>query len=202
MPGRPKLSDPLASVLGMDLNAFWALVESSARETSGQDERLEWLTAALAALPAEEVVRFAVLLDRTRRRVDTWEHWQAAHVICGGLCSDDGFFYFQAWLAGQGRAVFEAVAAAPDALADVPHVRYLASRGGVHAWADGDWPDWEGLDYVADEAFDGDLEAEMARLGQQRLASPEPAGEQFDFADPAQIAARIPRLGALFGKVA
>ncbi|NKE62470.1 DUF4240 domain-containing protein [Lentzea sp. PSKA42] len=183
----------------MDLNSFWALVESSAVEASDQDERLEWLTAALAGLPPAEVVEFAVRLDELRRRVDTWAHWHAADVICGGLCSDDGFFYFQAWLVGQGRSVFEAVVASPDALADLPHVRLLASRGGVHAWADEDWPDWEGLDYVAAEAFDGDLDAVLAS---RVLASPDPPGEQWDFADPAEISARIPRLGALFGKVA
>ncbi|SFR27458.1 Protein of unknown function [Lentzea waywayandensis] len=184
----------------MDLNAFWGLVESSAVEASSQDDRLERLTAALAALPQNEVVEFAVRLDEVRRRVDTWAHWHAADVICGGLCSDDGFFYFQAWLVGQGRAVFEAVALAPDALADLPHVRLLAARGGVHAWADEDWPDWEGLDYLAAEAFDGDLEAVVA--SRELLVSPDPAGEQWDFADPAEISARIPRLGALFGKVA
>ncbi|MFD5823916.1 DUF4240 domain-containing protein [Lentzea sp. NPDC060358] len=186
----------------MDLNAFWGLVETSAAETSGQDERLEWLTAALAVMPPGEVVEFAVRLDEVRRRVDTWEHWQAADLICGGLCSDDGFFYFQAWLVGQGRAVFDAVAADPDALAESPHIRFLASWGGVHAWADEDWPDWEGLDYVAGEALDGDLETELASRGLDLLVSPAPEGEQFDFADPAGIAARLPRLGALFGKVA
>ncbi|WP_177221167.1 DUF4240 domain-containing protein [Lentzea xinjiangensis] len=186
----------------MDLNAFWALVESSGAETSGRDERLRRLTAALAALPRQEVAEFAVWLDRARRRVDTWAHWQAADVICGGLCSDDGFFYFQAWLVGQGRAVFEAVAASPDALADVPHVRVLASRGGVHAWADDEWPDWEDLDHVADEVFEGGLDEELARRGVWLLTAPEPAGEQWDFADPAEISARVPRLGALFGKVA
>ncbi|MEV6235807.1 DUF4240 domain-containing protein [Lentzea sp. NPDC051838] len=188
----------------MDLNAFWALLERSASETSGQDRRLEWLVTALSstASSAEEAVEFALRLDEVRRRVDTWAHWQAADVICGGLCSDDGFFYFQAWLAGQGRAVFESVAKNPDALADLPHVRHLASRGGVHAWADDDWPAWEGLDYVAAEAFDGDLEAVLAARGLEVLVSPEPVGERWDFADPAEIAARVPRLGALFGKVA
>ncbi|WP_329791851.1 DUF4240 domain-containing protein [Lentzea sp. DG1S-22] len=186
----------------MDLNAFWVLVESSGAEASDQDDRLERLTAAVAALPVDEVVEFAVRLDEVRRRVDTWAHWHAADLICGGLCSDDGFFYFQAWLVGQGRAVFEAVAASPDALADLPHVRYLASRGGVHAWADEDWPDWEGLDYVAAEAFDGDLDSELESRGLQVLVSPDPVGERWDFADPAEISARVPRLGALFGKVA
>ncbi len=190
----------------MDLNAFWALVERSSVEASDQDGRLEWLTATLAGLPAAEIVDFAVRLDEVRRQVDTWAHWHAADLICAGLCSDDGFFYFQAWLVGLGRATFSAVVASPDALADVPHIRLLASRGGVHAWADDEWPDWECLDSVADEAFsevaEGELAEVLAARGLQVLLSPEPAGEQWDFADPAEITARIPRLGALFGKVA
>lgn len=184
----------------MDLNAFWGLVESSAVGASDQDDRLERLTAALAVLPPGEVVEFAVRLDEVRRRVDTWGHWHAAELICGGWCSADEFFYFQAWLVGQGRAVFEAVAASPDALAELPHVRALASRGGVDAWAEDEWPDWEGLGFVAAEAFDGELQAQPAVGG--LLVSPDPAGESWDFADPAEISARVPRLGALFGKVA
>jgi len=186
----------------MDLNAFWALLERSAAETSDQDERLEWLTATLAAMPPAEVADFAVRLDEQRRRVDTWAHWHAAELICGGLCSDDGFFYFQAWLIGLGRAVFESVVSSPDALADLPHIRFLALFGGVDDWADADWPDWEGLDYVAGEAFDGDLESALDSRGVEVLVSPDPAGQHWDFADPAEISARIPRLGALFGKVA
>lgn len=68
-------------------------------------------------------------------------HWQAATLICSGLCGMDSFFYFLAWLIGQGRSVFTSVAASPDALADVPQVRRLALIGGV----DADWPDGEAL---------------------------------------------------------
>jgi hypothetical protein len=186
----------------MDVGGFWKLVDHSRSQAADLAEQRAWLCGRLALLPAGEIADFAVRLDEQRRRVDTWAHWQAADVICGGLCSDDGFFYFQAWLVGQGRAVFESVAASPDALADLPHVRHLASRGGVHAWADDDWPAWEGLDYVAAEAFDGDLESVLDSRGLQVLVSPEPAGERWDLADPAEISARIPRLGALFGKVA
>lgn len=131
MPGRQKLSDPLASVPDMDLNAFWGLAESSGADATDQADRLERLRAAVA---------------------------------------------------------------------DLPHERVPASRGGVHAWADEDWPDREGLDYVGAEAFDGDLEARPAVRG--LLVAPEPPGQRWDFADPAEISARVPRLGALFGKVA
>lgn len=36
----------------MDLNAFWALAESSGVGASGQDGRLGWRTAALAVVRA------------------------------------------------------------------------------------------------------------------------------------------------------
>ncbi|ANZ43306.1 hypothetical protein BBK82_36295 [Lentzea guizhouensis] len=189
----------------MDLNAFWALLDRSASQTADQDARLEWLTASLASLPPAEIAGFALRVDELRRRVDTWGHWHAADLICAGLCSDDGFFYFQAWLIGLGRETFEAVAADPDALAEVPHVRHLAASGGVHAWPDDEWPDWEGLDHVASEALSGEPgSAELQELlgDHELLVSPEPSGEHWDFADPREIGRRVPRLGVLFGKVA
>ncbi|MFS8102756.1 hypothetical protein LFM09_37070 [Lentzea alba] len=54
----------------------------------------------------------------------------------------------------------------------------------------------------AAEAFDGDLESVLDSRGLRVLVSPEPVGERWDFADPAEVSARVPRLGALFGKVA
>ncbi|WP_394619133.1 DUF4240 domain-containing protein [Lentzea sp. JNUCC 0626] len=180
----------------MDLNAFWVLVEASAEQGSDRDVRREWLAAALAGLPPSEVVEFAVRLDELRRRVDTWALWHAATVIYGGYCGMDSFFYFQLWLIGLGREVFEGVAADPDALADVPEVRALAACGGMHAWGDERWPEWETLAYVAAEVVgEGALPPEL-------LSGPAPAGVPWDFADPAEIAARVPRLGLLFGKVA
>ncbi|MFD4668417.1 DUF4240 domain-containing protein [Lentzea sp. NPDC058450] len=180
----------------MDLNAFWVLIEASSAEGSDRDVRREWLAAALAGLPPSEVVEFAVRLDELRRRVDTWALWQAAAVIHGGSCGTDSFFYFQPWLVGLGRVVFEEVAVDPDALAEVPEVRVLAACGGMHAWSSAQWPEWEGLGYVAAEVVgEGALPPGL-------LSDPAPAGVPWDFADPAEIAARVPRLGSLFGEVA
>ncbi|GLY50019.1 DUF4240 domain-containing protein [Lentzea sp. NBRC 102530] len=180
----------------MDLNAFWVLIEGSCAQGSDRDTRQEWLAAALAVLPAREVVEFAVRLDEVRRRVDTWALWHAAAVVHGGYCGTDSFFYFQSWLIGLGREVFESVAADPDALAGVPEVRALAARGGTHAWSGAQWPEWEGLAYVAAEVVGEDA------LPAGLSSDPVPAGVPWDFADPAEIAARVPRLGSLFGKVA
>ncbi|WDZ84808.1 DUF4240 domain-containing protein [Micromonospora cathayae] len=185
------------------LDDFWSLVEGSAAATDHPDGRLAWLTDQLAARPAPEVVDFAVRLDEVRRRADTWALWDAALRICGGLCSDDGFHYFQAWLVGLGRQTFERVVADPDALADVPQVRRLAGRRTAD-WADEEWPDWECLDYVARTAYerltrepDG-LDGAVDARGVERSFSPDPPGEAEDLRDPAAFARRFPRLAELF----
>jgi hypothetical protein len=36
----------------------------------------------------------------------TWDLWGAALLVNGGLCSDNGFEYFRAWVIAQGREAF------------------------------------------------------------------------------------------------
>jgi hypothetical protein len=55
--------------------------------------------------------------------------WGAASLITDGLCSDDGFWYFQPWLIGQGQHWYQLAAHNPDNLADIPAVRALAADG-------------------------------------------------------------------------
>ncbi|NKE62472.1 DUF4240 domain-containing protein [Lentzea sp. PSKA42] len=185
----------------MDAGGFWKLVDHAVEKTADLDERRAWLSGRLALLPVGEIADFAVRLDEQRRRVDTWAHWQAATLICGGLCGMDSFFYFQAWLIGQGREVFESVALSPDALAAHPQVRRLAA---LDAWSDDDWPDWEALYRVPDAAFEavsgGELDDLLDSRGQVRAFDVSPGGEDVNMEDPADIARRIPRLWELFGK--
>jgi hypothetical protein len=187
----------------MEMDSFWDLIERSWRHTADPDERLEWLATQLVQLPPAEIVEFQVWLDRLHRWTDSWQLWGAAHQICDGLCSVDGFWYFQAWLVGLGREGFERVVAEPDALADVPQVRRLAGRG-VDSWSEDEWPEWEALDYVAGRAYaqvtgevEGFEEAIEAR-GHDSSLSPEPAGERWDFEDAAEVARRFPRLSRMF----
>ncbi|MFB9546252.1 DUF4240 domain-containing protein [Micromonospora sagamiensis] len=187
----------------LDVDDFWALVEGSATVTVQPDERLAWLTDRLAERPLAEVLDFAARLDEARGRADTWRLWAAALRICGGLCSDDGFHYFQAWLVGLGRETFDRVVADPDALADVPQVRRLAGRP-VRDWADDEWPDWECLDYVADEAYERitrvheGLDEALEARGLERSLIPDPQDEEWDLTDPVEFARRCPRLAELF----
>jgi hypothetical protein len=187
----------------MEMDSFWHLIEGSWRHTADPDVRLEWLTAQLSRLPAAEIVDFQVSLDRLHRWADSWQMWGAAYQICDGLCSVDGFWYFQAWLVGLGRDTFEWIVVDPDALADVPQVRRLAGRG-VDCWSEAEWPEWESLDYVAGRAYtevigeeDGFEEALELR-GHDSALSPEPLGERWDFEDATEVARRFPRLSRMF----
>ena len=187
----------------MDTGGFWRLVEHAREKAVDLDERRAWLSGRLALLPAGEIADFTARLDEQRRRVDTWAHWQAATLLCRGLCGMDSFFYFQAWLIGLGREVFESVVASPDALASLPAVQRLAS---ADSWAEEDWPEWEALYRVPDAAFEavfsGDLDEVLQSRGQTRAFDVSPGGEDVKMEDPADIARRIPRLWALFGNAA
>jgi hypothetical protein len=149
----------------VDIDGFWRLIEGSARARGGRPGRERWLTTALRRLGREEIEDFEIRLQESRDRIDNTRMWAAADVIVGG-CSTDGFWYFQCWLIGLGRDVFERVAADPDALASLPAVRRLAGRPD-RAWTDDEWPEWESLAYVAEPAYTaltGDDQALWAAL--------------------------------------
>ncbi len=201
-PSRPGVSVPAAILCGMDDETFWALMDELSRRPGGRHERLEWLRGALRCGSAAEAVEFQARLEAACAAVATGALWSAADRIEVGLCSDDGFDYFALWLVGQGQETYRAVLAAPDALADVPEVRALVGRP-LREWRDEEWPEWEELDYAAQEVF-GEL---TGRQGD----SPEAFYEALDavrgtWADPEEdsatvaVAARTgtPRLDALF----
>lgn len=188
----------------MDNETFWTLIERSRHEEAVPAERLEWLMTTVAKLPVPEIVGFQACLEDARLPLDSWELWAAADRILGGYCSDDGFWYFQAWVIGLGRAAYEAVVADPDSLAEIRELRQLAGRPDDH-WSEEEWPDWEGLDYVATEAFEeqtGEDEDAFEELliaaGVDGPASPDPTGERWDVKDEAEAARRLPRLSVLF----
>ncbi|WP_137993369.1 DUF4240 domain-containing protein [Streptomyces vilmorinianum] len=186
----------------MDENAFWALIEDLRRQPGDRDDRLEWLSAELLRRPAGDSVAFHVCLERACDAAYSWELWAAAERIEGGRCSDDGFAYFRLWLVSQGQKVYESALADPDSLADVPEVRRLAGRP-VDDWDDEDWPEWEELDYVAQDVYDEltDQEDDSGDAFFDKVSTEQgddapdptapPRGRRLD-------AEAIPRLAALF----
>ncbi|GIG93090.1 DUF4240 domain-containing protein [Plantactinospora endophytica] len=187
----------------MTIDDFWDLIRRSATATSEHD-RTAWLTERLARLPAAQIIEFELHLTTQRRRADTRLMWGAAWYIMQGWCSGDSFWYFQPWLVGLGRDVFDRVAAHPDALAQLPQVRRLAGRARSE-WSDDEWPQWELLNYVAVNAYqhatgqeDG-LDQALEARGHYRVCDAAPEDEPWDYDDPEQRRARFPRLTELIG---
>lgn len=193
----------LLTVVGMDVDEFWLFLERSARETSNPRQRLQWLEDRLSRVSRAHIVDFQASLDAARRPVDTYAMWGAACQIMDGLCSADGFWYFQPWLIGQGREWYEHAARDPDGLADVPGVRALAGRRS-REWSDAEWPQWEELAYAAPCAHDhrtgqeGSIYDALAERGLRSGSVPAPAGRPWDFDDGAEIQRRLPRLAEMF----
>ncbi|MBB5872671.1 hypothetical protein F4553_006105 [Allocatelliglobosispora scoriae] len=190
----------------MDHDGFWRLIDESGTHYRQRAIRLKWLELHLAELPPAEIVDFHILLDTCRERVDNQAMWGAAHQICDGI-GGDSFWYFQAWLFSLGRTAFEHAAASPDNLADLDAVRRLAGSAPAE-WGDEQWPEWEGLNYVARYAFDEatdaprDGEAIEEQLQARGHASPsdpaEPTEQWWDLDDPAEALRRYPKLAAIF----
>ncbi|MER7706708.1 DUF4240 domain-containing protein [Kitasatospora sp. NPDC097605] len=189
----------------MDDENFWALMDELSSRPGGRHERLEWLRGKLRDGTAAEAVEFQARLEAACAAVATDPLWRAVRRIEGGLCSDDGFDYFALWLVAQGRRTYQAVLSDPDALADVAEVRALSGRH-LREWHDDEWPEWEELDYVAQEAF-----AELTGQGDDGDDSEEEFHESLDavqeaWAEPegetdtveAAVRAGTPRLDALF----
>ncbi|MEU2115784.1 DUF4240 domain-containing protein [Streptomyces sp. NPDC016459] len=160
----------------MNDDAFWALIDELSRRPGDRDERLEWLRTELLRRPADESVEFQVRLEAACEVAGTRAVRRAANLIEGGDCTDDGFHYFTLWLVGQGRKVYESVVSDPDALADVPEVRALVGRH-RNEWDDDEWPEWEELDYVAQDAFD-ELTGQEDDDGEEFLDAVEEVAEE------------------------
>jgi hypothetical protein len=187
--------------LVMDVDEFWLLIEQSARETTGKEARLEWLHERLVQRSAEEIVDFDAWILTARRKVDTWLMWGAVRALyLGG--SDDGFWYFQMWLVGLGRATFERVAREPDALVDVPAVqRLVVMARNRQTWTNEDWPAFESLAHVAVKAWEqatGKGHEELAEALRSRgfklFALPNPTDEAWELDNAEESARRLPRI--------
>ncbi|HEX7305247.1 DUF4240 domain-containing protein [Lentzea sp.] len=176
----------------MDSNTFWQLIadaRASVTDPSDSEAVVAAATDLLAAMPPAEIVAAQQVLWDLMAASYTNPLWAAAYVMNGG-CSDDGFDYFRGWLLTQGREVFEAAVASPDSLADLPVV--------VAAAETGDEFEREGALSIA---WDAHIKATGMQLPQDAFRIRYPALDpewDFDFDDGAKMAARLPRLAALY----
>ena len=187
----------------VNVEEFWTLIEYSAHDGRVGDPRARtrWLEEKLALLRGRAIVDFEIHLDQTRRRADTYDLWGAAVRITGSG-SQDGFFYFQPWLIGLGREVFDRVVAHPDALAEIPAVRVLATL--PRPWPHAAYPGWEELNYAALHACqrlhgeDVDVRDVIESRGHRLRSDPEPSGASWRLGDDTEAPGRLPRLSELF----
>lgn len=180
----------------MDIDGFWQLIEE-ARAGQGAPADADAVAQAavplLATLGETGILDFDAVQGQLSDQAYRWDLWAAAYVIRGG-CSDDGFDYFRGWLQAQGRGVWESALADPDTLAD------LVGRG-----LDAESVDGEVMTAAASAAYaeltgdeDAFLDAVLQREARAEGADGDPSGEEFDFDDPVQLRARLPRLSAIF----
>jgi len=164
---------------------FWSTIAQSRPEgdLEAQGERLR---ALIEAMPLPDIEQFAAGYDSVMARGYDWGLWGAAYVIHGGA-SDDGFEYFLGWLLLQGRETFEAALADPDSLA-----------GLIAQDATGPL-EFEGLGYIAMEAWSNRTGRSPSELPLGAARPPEPSGMPWEESEAA-LRSRYPRLWQRFGE--
>jgi hypothetical protein len=168
--------------------AFWPIVDATVAYEADEEEQIEALKEALAALSPANLIAFEAALQRQMQRAYTWDLWGAGYVVHGGM-SDDGFEYFRRWLISKGRAVYEQVLVRPDDLAD------LLGDGSEGAL------EFELFAYVAGDVWRSKTGGSIDTFYDRApggLPGAKPEGEPFDEGDN-HLAARYPKLWRRFG---
>ncbi|MFB9235904.1 DUF4240 domain-containing protein [Plantactinospora siamensis] len=174
----------------MKTDDFWAVIDQArAGGPADASAIAARVTAELAEREAPEIAAWARHLDRVLAASQKADLWGAAYLINGG-CSDEGFDAFRGWLLAQGRPVFAAAVADPDSLADLPAVRQAAVTG---------------LEFESTEMLEAAAQAHRRSTAtelpppEQPVVRPDVA-DFWDFDDPDQVRAQLPRLAELFGE--
>lgn len=176
----------------VDTKTFWTLIADARAAVDDPADCCavtRSATTLLAALPPTEIVAAQQILWDLMALSYRHPLWAAAYLINGG-CSDDGFDYFRGWLLTQGEDVYMAAIASPDSLADLPAVVTAAESG-----TDIECEDALGIPWDAHQAATGMKLPEDAFTIRYPALDPD---WDFDFDDDAELAARLPRLAALY----
>jgi hypothetical protein len=184
--GKPP-SEPRGAAMTED--RFWQLMEESRTRAKAvsrtekpdfSDRHEPALQAVLEGLSAEDVAEFDSWFRRLSLKAYRWDLWAAAYWIGGG-CSDDGFMDFRSNLVSLGKDAYTAILADPNALADVvggPDTPFMQA---------------EGIGYIATKVY-------RKKTGKEPPDDPtrkypkDPAGQDFDFDDEAEMRKRLPKL--------
>ncbi|WP_326608069.1 DUF4240 domain-containing protein [Streptomyces sp. NBC_01800] len=176
----------------MDIEQFWNLIEQArvrAVDSFDADGVATQVTALLATREPQQILDAQQILWDLMAASYRAPLWAAAYLINGG-CSDDGFDYFRGWLITQGRAVYEQVIADADRLADVPAVHAAAAEGNELEGEQSLSIAWDAYE----TATGTELPSDAFTINYPDL---DPAWD-FDFDDHSEVAARLPRIAALY----
>ncbi|MGW3980100.1 DUF4240 domain-containing protein [Streptomyces mirabilis] len=176
----------------MDGDRFWNLIDDARRQAADPtdaDDVAARAVARLAELEPAEILRAEQILWDLMAVSYLAPLWAAAYQINGG-CSDDGFDYFRGWLIAQGRTTFEQVINDPDSLADLPAIQLAAAEGRDL--------DGEAILTIVWNAYQSTTGNEPPR-DTFTIRYPDLDPEwNFDFDDHERIAARLPRIAAVY----
>ncbi|MFJ3666915.1 DUF4240 domain-containing protein [Streptomyces sp. NPDC090106] len=187
----------------MDVEEFWALVDSACAEVDALDpgfgDRPEAVERAceerLAGLTPDEIVQFSLRLWQLREAAYRYDLWAAAFLI-EGWWSDDAFMDFRDGLVSLGRHWYEGALADPDSLAGHPAVR---AGGDVLIGNE----DFVHVAHRAHHRLTGETEGLEKALEDSPESGPlravgDPAGTRWDVTDDGEVRRRLPRLASIF----
>jgi hypothetical protein len=123
----------------MDEQVFWKIIDESTKLTKSKDNQESFISKQLYKLSPEEIIGFALRMDKLLYDSYRSDIWCAAYIINGG-CSDDGFDYFRLWLISKGKEVYSKTLENPDYLINVPD--------------DGSEHEFESFGYIASTVFE------------------------------------------------
>ncbi|MFE9399879.1 DUF4240 domain-containing protein [Streptomyces flavidovirens] len=176
----------------MDIEQFWHLIDQArgrVADSPDVEDIANQVTALLASHEPQQIVDAQQILWDLMAASYQAPLWAAAYLINGG-CSDDGFDYFRGWLIAQGRTAFEQVIADADRLADLPAVHAAAAEGIELEGEQTLSIAWDAYE----RATGSELPSDAFTINYPNL---DPAWN-FDFDDHSRIAARLPRIAALY----
>jgi hypothetical protein len=157
---------------------FWRIIEMTKIASNGDGEKqAELLVEYLSQLSEGEILDFDYIHEKYMSQAYDSKLWDAAYII--ESCGDDSFSDFRAWLIGQGQAVYEAVIANPDDLADFVEIEQATQV--------------ESLGYIAMNAYE-------RKTGNDEMPSPRGTHPELngEFTEHEDFPTKYPKLWAKF----
>lgn len=98
---------------------FWQLIDhvNAAVECADKITILQATKAQLSRFSSQEILEWYKRYDQVVKKADRVDLWRAC-ADCGIHASNDGFYYFRAWLVSQGKDVYTSVLEDPEKLSE------------------------------------------------------------------------------------